>query len=62
VVDMDTDVSVRRIVELCDPKMELKSESQFIAFWMRARSAIDMFMTTHNHPLPHTSDETRGSI
>ena len=62
VVDMDTDVSVRRIVELCDPKMELKSESQFIAFWMRARSAIDMFMTTHNHPLPHTSDETRGSM
>ena len=62
VVDMDTDVSVRRIVELCDPKMELKSESQFIAFWMRARSAIDLFMTTHNHPLPYTSDETRGSI
>jgi hypothetical protein len=57
VVEMDLDPSVRGIVELCDPRRELSSENQFIEFWMRARSAIDTFMSTHNHPHAHTSNQ-----
>lgn len=57
VVEMDLDPSVTGIVELCDPRRELSSENQFIEFWMRARSAIDTFMSTHNHPHAHTSNQ-----
>jgi hypothetical protein len=48
VLEMDRVPSVRGIIELCDPRMELSSESQFISFWTRARSAIDTFMSKHN--------------
>jgi hypothetical protein len=60
VVEMDMDPSVRGIVQLCDPRDELNSESQFISFWMRARDAIDMFMSRHNHTRPHSSDSRGG--
>jgi hypothetical protein len=60
VVEMDVDPSVRGIVELCDPRDELNSESQFISFWMRARDAIDTFMSRHNHTRPHLSDNRGG--
>ena len=55
VIEMDSDMSVRRVVELCDPRTELNSESQFIAFWMKARSAIDTLISTHvpTHELEH---------
>ena len=56
VVEMDLDPRVRRIVELCDPRTELNSELQFISFWMRARAAIDDFMSTHRNPQPHSPD------
>jgi hypothetical protein len=56
VVEMDSDPCVRGIIELCDPRTELSSESQFIDFWMRARSSIELFMMTHNHPPPRISD------
>ena len=58
VVEMDSDSSVRRIVELCDPRTDLSSESQFIAFWMKARSAIDNFISTHI--LIHEREYTRN--
>ena len=61
VIEMDMDPSVRGVIELCDPRMELSSESQFIDFWMRARSAIDCFMIAHNHPPPRTLD-FRGEL
>lgn len=62
VVEMDRDPCVRGIVELCDPRTELSSESQFIEFWMRARSAIELFMTMHNHPQPRTYDFQDGPL
>jgi hypothetical protein len=51
---------VRRVLELCDPRRELSSESQFIDFWMRARGAIEAFMTAYNHNTPRTFDPTEG--
>jgi hypothetical protein len=60
VVEMDMDPSVRGIVQLCDPREKLNSESQFISFWMRARDAIDTFMSRHNHTRPHLSDNRGG--
>jgi hypothetical protein len=60
VVEMDMDPSVRGIVHLCDPRDELNSESQFISFWIRARDAIDMFMSRHNHTRPRLSDNRGG--
>jgi hypothetical protein len=61
VVEMDADPSVREVIELCDPRRELSSESQFIDFWMRARSAIGLFMMTHNHPSQRLPD-FRGKL
>jgi hypothetical protein len=55
VVEMDMDPSVRGIVKLCDPRDEL-----FISLWMRARDAIDTFMSRHNHTRPHSSDNRGG--
>jgi hypothetical protein len=49
IIEMDRDESVREIVGLCDPRLELNSQSQFISFWMRARGAIDRFMNVHHH-------------
>jgi hypothetical protein len=60
VVEMDRDPSVRGIIELCDPRTELSSESQFISFWMRARSAIDIFMSMHNRTRSYVSDNREG--
>jgi hypothetical protein len=60
VVEMDRDQSVRGIRELCDPRTELSSESQFISFWMRARSAIDIFMSMHNRTRSYVSDNRGG--
>jgi hypothetical protein len=60
VVEMDLDPSVRGIIELCDPRAELSSESQFISFWMRARSAIDAFMTIHNRTRSYVPDNIGG--
>jgi hypothetical protein len=58
VVAMDADSSVRGVVELCDPRTELSTESQFISFWMRAKSAIDTFMSMHNR----TRQQWRATI
>jgi hypothetical protein len=60
VVEMDRDPSVRGIIELCDPRAELSSESQFISFWMKARSAIDAFMTIYNRTRSYVPDNIGG--
>jgi hypothetical protein len=46
-VEINGDESVMEILLLCDPRTELKSESEFIEFWARARGAIDTFMSRH---------------
>ena len=58
-VEMENDVSVRGVVELCDPRTDLNSEGQFIVFWLKARSAIDLFMSNHTHAHTHIHSDTR---
>jgi hypothetical protein len=59
VVEMDDSGVVTKILKLCDPKISLKSEQEFIAFWMRARSAIGDFLEAY--PIGHTSHKYRDS-
>jgi hypothetical protein len=61
VLEMDVDSGVRGVVELCDPRTELSTESQFISFWMRARSAIDTFISMHNRTQSYVPDNREGS-
>jgi hypothetical protein len=60
VLEMDVDSGVRGVVELCDPRTELSTENQFISFWMRARSAIDTFMSMHNRTQSYVPDNSEG--
>jgi hypothetical protein len=55
---MDDCGVVTKILELCDPKISLKSEQEFIAFWIRARSAIGDFLEAY--PICHTSHKYRS--
>jgi hypothetical protein len=59
VVEVDDCGVVTKILELCDPKVSLKSEQEFIAFWIRARSAIGDFLEAF--PIRHTSHKYRDS-
>ena len=34
------------IVRLCDPRVKLDSEEDFVRFWVQAKTAIDMFLTS----------------
>jgi hypothetical protein len=47
VVDMNGDDTIMGIVELCDPRIVLDSEPQFIEFWTNARLAIERFLAVH---------------
>ena len=38
---------VMRIIRLCDPRIVLATESEFIGFWKEARSAISEFLCLH---------------
>jgi hypothetical protein len=46
VVEVNGDENILR---LCDPRAELRTELDFIDFWTRARSAIDIFLSLHKH-------------
>ena len=48
VVEMNLDQSVMDIIALCDPRAELSSEAQFVEFWIRARVAIELFISKHS--------------
>ena len=54
-VDIDGDENVTRILQLCDPREELRSEEEFISFWSSARGAIDNFLLAHQHPAHETN-------
>ena len=34
------------IVRLCDPRIKLDSEEDFVRFWVQAKTAIDLFLTS----------------
>lgn len=65
IIEMNGCQAVMDILELCDPRTMLSTESDFISFWIRARSAIGCFVEAF--PLPHTphtylSQSSRGPI
>jgi hypothetical protein len=47
VLEMNGDETIMGIIELCDPRIKLDSEPQFIEFWTRARIAIEKFVAAH---------------
>jgi hypothetical protein len=47
VIEMNEDEAIRGIIELCDPRITLKSEGEYVEFWTRARRVIENFITTH---------------
>ena len=49
VLEMGAVPSVRGMIEHCDPRTDLNSESQFITFWLQARRAIDSFVSMYTH-------------
>jgi hypothetical protein len=52
VLEVNGDANIMAILRLCDPRTELGSESKFIDFWIRARSAIDAFLGKHKFTNP----------
>ena len=42
-IDLEAEDSVINILRLCDPKVELTTEADFISFWSSAREAIQDF-------------------
>jgi hypothetical protein len=52
VLEVNGDESIMAILRLCDPRIELGLESEFIDFWIRARSAIDTFLGKHKFTNP----------
>jgi hypothetical protein len=59
VVEMNGNDSVMEILRLCDPKISLTSELDFICFWKRARNAISEFLSAH--PIKHTQHSYKDS-
>ena len=53
VLEMGAVPSVRGMIELCDPRTDLNSESQF---WLQARRAIDSFVSMYTHEAASTHD------
>ena len=47
VIEMNGDESVMSIMELCDPRIELETERQFVKFWTTARRAIENFIAVY---------------
>ena len=39
------------IVRLCDPRVKLDSEEDFVRFWVQTKTAIDKFLASANQRL-----------
>ena len=47
VIEMNGDESIMSIIKLCDPRVVVETESEFVEFWTRARRVIEVFIATH---------------
>jgi hypothetical protein len=57
VVELGGQEAVMNILRMCDPKIVLATESDFIDFWKRTRSSISEFLTLYpTSPTPHYDD------
>ena len=50
VIGFETDETVMEILRLCDPRIDLTTETDLIRFWSQARVAIHAFTTRHGEP------------
>jgi hypothetical protein len=58
VVELGGQEAVMKILRLCNPKIVLATESEFIEFWREARSAISEFLTIYpTVPTPRYDEE-----
>jgi hypothetical protein len=56
-VELGGQEAVIHILRMCDPKIVLATESDFIDFWKRTRSSISEFLTLYpTSPTPHYDD------
>jgi hypothetical protein len=46
-----------RIVELCERRITLEAESDFVEFWTRARRVIESFIAVHAPRSPSNKEE-----
>ena len=58
VLQLDSQETVMDILSMCDPRILLTSESDFIAFWQKTRSAIYNLLTLFPIPLTQQYNET----
>jgi hypothetical protein len=56
VVEMNGEEDIMDLLRLCDPRAELTTELEFITFWTRARTAIDVFLNRHRLTPPPASN------
>ena len=47
VIEINGDSTIMSIIEMCDPRIKLESDQQFIEFWTRARLVIERFIAIH---------------
>jgi hypothetical protein len=61
VLEVNGDESVMAILRLCDPRTELGSKLEFIDFWIRARGAINAFLSEHRTTHPTSARQQRST-
>lgn len=49
VIGFETDETVMDVLRLCDPRIDLATETDFIRFWSQARHAIHAFTNRHHN-------------
>ena len=44
VIEVNEDEGIKRLLNLCDPRRKLESESDFVGFWTEVRDAVNTFV------------------
>lgn len=57
VIEINEDEEIMGLLRLCDPRRELESDSDFVAFWTEVRDAVTTFVDRHvpHSPVPSTN-------
>jgi hypothetical protein len=54
-MEVNGDEEIMGLLRLCEPRRKLESDSDFIAFWMEMRDAVNIFVDHHTLHIPATS-------
>ena len=57
VIDMQEDSQVIALLTMCDPKVVLSSDKEFVDFWCSARRVVEFIVTPHLTPSHNPSQE-----